>query len=282
MLLFDNNRYFTFIKPPLNAKAVFEDEKWFLVVNGATTEKDAAHLKKYAQCAQLFEDVSQKTAKLDLQGPLSREILSKLVENIEKLNYYTFDFFDCLGENVIISRTGYTGELGYEIYYPWDKVPALWKEILTNHQVKPAGLGARDVLRIEMGYSLYGHELGEEFTPLESGLSRFVDLEKDFIGREALLKQKKEKELSRKIIGFISESRRSPRAGVKIYSEKDEEIGIVTSGTFSPSRKNGIGLGFISYDYSEKGTRIFIGDDKNKFPAVISNKTFYNNGSLKK
>ena len=129
-----------------------------------------------------FEDASFKTAKLDLQGPQSRDVLKVLAPGIEKLAYYTFDQFQITGIPCLISRTGYTGELGYEIYCPWEKCKEIWKTILNNATVKPTGLGVRDVLRVEMCYSLYGHELEETISPLEAGLDKFIDGKKDFIG----------------------------------------------------------------------------------------------------
>jgi len=227
-----------------------------------------------------FTDVTFQTGKLDIQGPQSREVLKKFVKGIEKLDYFTFDHFDLLGENVLISRTGYTGELGYEIYYPWDKTKDLWQELMKESQVKPAGLGARDVLRLEVGYSLYGHELSEDISVLEAGLSRFIDFDKEFIGKEALLRQKKSG-VKRKIVGFTSETRRSPRENHKIYSQENEEIGTVSSGTFSPYLNQGVGLGFISVDSAGRGDKIFFGDQRSKNPAVISGKMFYEEGSLK-
>src|SRR5262249_40012274 len=157
---------------------------------------------------------------------------------IKKLEYYCFDEFDLLGERSIISRTGYTGELGYEIYFPWIKAKELWKEILKNGNVKPTGLGVRDVLRIEMCYPLYGHELDEAITPIEAGLKKFVDLTKDFIGRDALAK----KSGGRRTVYFTSESRRSPRSHHKLFLPDGQEIGAVTSGTFSPALNAGIGI----------------------------------------
>lgn len=257
-----------------------EEKKWFLVVNGATTEKDAEHIKKNLTKEAKFIDVSQKTGKIDLQGPLAREILSSFVADINKLNYYTFDFFDLLGENVLISRTGYTGELGYEIYYPWDKTIKVWDALLKDERIKPAGLGARDLLRLEMGYSLYGHELTEGVSPLESGLERFIDFEKDFIGKDALMKEKAGG-VKRRVAGFVSESRKSPRADQKIYSEDLKEVGVVTSGGFSPALEKGIGLGFVDSEYLKNSKRILFGDSKKKTSAVIGKKVFYTNGSLK-
>ena len=257
-----------------------DQNKWFIVVNGATTEKDAAHFRRYVTKNAKFEDISLTLGTLDLQGPHSRDVLKNFVPEVAKLDYFTFDYFNLLGENVLISRTGYTGELGYEIFFPWEKTKELWKVLLKDNRVKPAGLGARDCLRLEMGYSLYGHELNEETSPLESGLNRFVDFTKDFIGKEALLKQQAQG-IARKIIGFISENRRSPRAENKIYSQREQEIGLVTSGTFSVSLQKGIGLGFVDLEFSKLGEKIFFGDQKIKTPAVISSKMFYKNGSLK-
>lgn len=257
-----------------------KEEEWFIVVNGGTTQKDALHFKSYLSKGCSFEDISLKTGKLDLQGPLARAVLAQLNPEIKNLEYFTFDYFDLLGEKVLISRTGYTGELGYEIFFPWEKTAKLWQTLLKDQRVKPAGLGARDVLRLEMGYSLYGHELEEHISPLEAGLSRFVDFNKEFRSKDILLKQKNEG-LKRKPAGFISENRRSPRAGQKIYSADQKEIGVVTSGTFSPALSKGIGLGFVLKEYADPGNKIFIGEDK-PIEAALSERIFYRGGSLKK
>src|SRR5208283_4103307 len=188
-------------------------QEWMIVVNAANIEKDARHFRASLNARAHFEDVSFKTAKLDLQGPRSRDVLKAWVGGIEKLTYYTFDQFQLSGIPCLISRTGYTGELGYEIYCPWEKCKEIWKTILNNATVKPTGLGVRDVLRVEMCYSLYGHELDETTSPLEAGLDKFIDGKKDFIGRGALSAQ----HLKRRIGYFVSTSRKSPRAGHKIF-----------------------------------------------------------------
>ena len=256
-------------------------EKWMIVVNGATAQKDEQHFKEHMTGEGVFINNSGKIGKLDIQGPLSKKVLLSLVEDMDKLDYYTFDEFEVLGEKTIISRTGYTGELGYEMYFPWERLSELWKEIL-KRGVNPAGLGVRDVLRVEMCYNLYGHELEENISPLEAGLNRFIDWEKDFIGKEALLKQK-ESGVKRKLACFVSETRRSPRAQHKIYSsDGKKEIGTVTSGTFSPGLKRGIGLGFVDKGCVEQGETIFFGDEKNKLTAQISGRPIYKDGSLRK
>jgi len=255
-------------------------QEWMIVVNASNIEKDAKHFTEQLTSPAVFKDISFKTAKLDLQGPLSRDILKTYLPEISKLEYYTFDEFILLNEKCIISRTGYTGELGYEIYYPWEKSKELWQSILKNDKVKPTGLGVRDVLRIEMCYSLYGHELDETISPLDAGLEKFIDFEKDFIGKDVLLKQKNQGS-HRKMACFTSDSRRSPRAGHKIFNDQGHCVGEVTSGTFSPALQVGVGLGFLENMSYTVGDTISFGDDKSKATAVVSRRPFYKNGSLK-
>ena len=273
-------------------------EEWMVVVNAATTEKDANHFAKHLTKEAVFKNASSSTGKLDIQGPWSQEILSRIVPGLRKLNYYNFDYFDVLGQRAIVSRTGYTGELGFEIYFSRERLTELWHEIFKNPKVRPAGLGVRDVLRIEMGYSLYGHELEETISPLESGLGKFVDFEKDFIGREALVSQKSSG-AGRKMVYFSCDSRRSPRSHYGIYSTALKELGVVTSGTFSPSLQRGIGMGFIFSDGHKataplkessskqggsacrSGEKILVGDQKNKIEAHLTSRPFYKSGSLK-
>jgi aminomethyltransferase len=255
-------------------------QEWMIVVNASNIDKNAAHFKTHLTSKAVFKDISFQTAKLDLQGPLSRDILKTFVPEISKLEYYTFDEFTLLGERCLISRTGYTGELGYEIYYSWEKSKELWRAILKNDTVKPTGLGVRDVLRIEMCYSLYGHELEEHISPLQAGLNRFMDFEKDFIGKDALLKEKA-KGITRTIGCLLSGSRRSPRQGHKIFDENKKVIGEVSSGTFSPGLQFGIGLGFIDSASNVVDKKVSFGDEKIQSPATIIKRPFYKNGTLK-
>lgn len=257
-----------------------EEKKWFVVVNASTTEKDAHHFQAHLTSQSKFRDISSQIGKLDVQGPLARETMIQFVPDIKKLDYYHFDYFNLLGEKVLISRTGYTGELGYEIFYPWNKTKKLWQELTGQGKVAPAGLGARDILRLEMGYSLYGHELNEDISVLESGLSRFIDLNKEFIGKNALLLQQKHG-MKRKIVGLESVNRKSPRQDQKVFLESGKEIGIITSGTFSPAVNKGIGLALVDIENAVAGKNIFFGDDKSKSSAVITSKIFFKSGSLK-
>ena len=254
-----------------------EPQEWMIVVNAANIEKNAQHFRSRLNSSASFEDVSFKIAKLDLQGPQSRDVLKALAPGIEKLAYYTFGQFQINGISCLISRTGYTGELGYEIYCPWEKCKEIWKTFLAHATVKPTGLGVRDVLRVEMCYSLYGHELDETISPLEAGLNKFIDEKKDFIGARALAV----KPNTRSIGYFVSTSRKSPRAGNKIFDAEGQEIGLVTSGTFSPGLNVGVGIGFMSRLDKDVGAPVYFGDERIKSAATVTKRPFYKNGSLK-
>ncbi|MFA5059937.1 MAG: glycine cleavage system aminomethyltransferase GcvT [Candidatus Omnitrophota bacterium] len=255
-------------------------DQWMIVVNAGNIDKDEKHFLSHLKSEKSFKNISPETGKLDIQGPLAREILKDMVKGIEKLNYYSFDHFDVLGERCIVSRTGYTGELGFEIYFPRHKINILWERLLENKNIKPAGLGARDILRVEMGYSLYGQDLDDAILPLEAGLDKFVDLSKDFCGKDGLLKEK-QSGIRRKMIYFCSESRRAPRHHHKIFQEDGREIGFVTSGTFSPFLQKGIGFALIDRAIDLKGQPIFFGDEKNKIAAQLAGRPFYKKGTLK-
>jgi len=258
------------------------EDKWMLVVNAGPLTKDVSHLRKFIKTE--LENVSKNIVKLDLQGPLSRDVLKSILgtqgEKIERLKHYHFDYFSLLGEKIIISRTGYTGELGYELYIKRNKGEELWKLLLSDKRVKPAGLGSRDILRLEVCYPLYGEDITENTTPLEADLERFVYFKKEFIGKSSLLKQKKEG-VKRKLVAFRTNSRRAPRHNYKIYAD-GKEIGFVTSGTFSPILSCGIGMGYIKSDYIKSDKNILIKGEKIEIEAVITKKPFYRNTLLKK
>jgi len=255
-------------------------DEWMLVVNAATTPGDEAHLRANLRPGTKFENVSSKLGKLDLQGPLSRDVCKKIAgDGIEKLDYYTFGYFSVLGENIIISRTGYTGELGYELYMPNAKIPQLWKKLLQDERVKPAGLGARDTLRLEVGYPLYGQDISKTVTPLEAGFGSFVHMEKEFIGKSALIK-KKDDGIEKKMTYFVTPSRRAPRHNYRIYVE-GKDAGVVTSGSFSPSLGCGIGMGYIETQYNRIGRSITIKEGGIEIDATITGRPFYKKGTAK-
>lgn len=216
-------------------------EKLMIVVNAETKDRDFENMRTFVNSSAVFKDISIHTAKLDLQGPLSRDVLKEVAgSGIEHLKYYSFQKFTLMGGiNTLISRTGYTGELGYEIYIDSGRVLELWEKLLGDPRVKPAGLGARDILRLEVGYSLYGHDLGEWTDPIEAGLESYVDYSKDFTGKTALAKRK-ETGVEKRKIAFITNSRRTPRPGYDITSG-GAWIGNVTSGVFSPMLHAGSG-----------------------------------------
>jgi aminomethyltransferase len=255
------------------------ESSWMLVVNAATTLKDEEHLRKNLKAGSKLTNVSSSTAKLDLQGPLSLKVINDVMGiDAGRLQYYTFGKFTFLGQDVIISRTGYTGELGFEIYLSNNAALKLWDSLLGDARVKPAGLGCRDTLRLEMGYPLYGQDLDQAHNPLEAGMAKFIDLSKDFIGKAELTEAKKYG-LTNHLIFFASDSRRSPRHGFGIYYQ-GKEVGKVTSGSFSPSLSLGIGMGYVNTRL-EEGRDIAIREGSTEIPAKIVRKPFYKKGSVR-
>jgi len=257
-----------------------KSDEWMIVINAANEERDAAEISSRISSEAAFENRSEKTAKLDVQGPGAADAVEKIAgSGIRELKYYSFSMFEVLGGKHIISRTGYTGELGYEVYIDAEKAAGLWNTLL-SHGVKPAGLGSRDILRLEAGLPLYGDELTEKTTPLDAGFDRFVDFEKDFTGKSALLKQR-EAGTKNILIGFASEGRRTPRHENKILAG-GKEAGFVTSGVFSPHLNKGIGMGYINKESSAEGTQIEIDTGRGIIKAKIEKMPFVKETSLKK
>ncbi len=255
------------------------ENRVMIVVNAATANHDFEVINQRLLSGSLI-NITAETAKLDLQGPLARDVLGGFFDSsITKIPYFNFITTTVMGCEAIVSRTGYTGELGFEIFLPSDHVVGLWELLMTDRRVKPAGLGARDLLRLEVGYSLYGNDLDDTVTPLEAGLDSFVNFNKEFIGKEALLQQK-ESGLAREKIAFRANSRRSPRHDYSICSN-GERVGVVTSGAFSPMLESGIGIGFVKPGFSTPGTPLSICNDKVEIPANVCKLPFYTSGSLK-
>ena len=254
------------------------EDKAMIVVNAATAGNDFAVIQ--GRIREGLTNITSVTGKLDLQGPLSRDVLvAAFGEEIAAIPYFKFITCNILGYEAIISRTGYTGELGYEIFLPAEKVGELWDFLLQDERVKPAGLGARDVLRLEVGYSLYGSDIDESITPLEAGLESFVNFEKEFIGKDALLKQKKQGVVRCKV-AFEVAGRRSPRHDYEICHAATT-VGKVTSGVFSPMLSRGIGIGFVAPDLAKIGTPLTICQDRISMEATVCELPFYRNGSLR-
>ena len=250
-----------------------------IVVNAATAPNDFSVISSRLTGGD-FSDVSEVTGKLDLQGPLSRDVIAGLLgDAVKGIPYFRFERMKVLGVDAIVSRTGYTGELGYEIFLPSASVSELWERLLEDLRVKPAGLGARDVLRLEVGYSLYGSDIDESTTPLEAGLAPFVNMEKSFVGKNALLEQQKSG-LSRTRVAFRVNSRRTPRHGFGIFSG-DSRVGDVTSGVFSPMLGCGIGIGFVKPGFDTPGSIITISHERTVMEASVCGLPFYTGGSLR-
>ena len=258
----------------------YEDEKYMMVVNASNIEKDWAWCQKNNTMGAELENASDKTGLLAVQGPKAAATIQKLTDiNLSDIPYYTFVTGKVAGiDNVIISNTGYTGASGFELYFYPEYGIKMWDAIFeagAEFGIKPIGLGARDTLRLEMGFCLYGNELNEQTSPLEAGLgwiTKFVD-GNNFLSREILEKQKEEGVL-RKLFGFKLIDKGIPRTGYEIINSDDELIGEVTSGTMSPVLKVGIGLGFVSPEYTKVGTEIYIKVRNRKLKAEVTKLPF--------
>ena len=241
----------------------FDENNYLLVVNAGNKDKDyswiLAQRKEWGMSDVEIEDQSEQTGQIALQGPLSEEILANLTDvQLEELRYYQFTKGKVAGLEALISRTGYTGEDGFEIYVEADKTRELWQKVLAAGKPSgliPAGLGARDTLRFEAKMPLYGHELNAERTPIEAGLGMFVSLDKgEFNGRDIIAEQKASG-AKQKLVGFSMIERGVARAGYVL--EKDGRvIGEVTTGSFSPTLKANLGLGYVLKEEAISGSEI--------------------------
>ena len=256
------------------------EDRVMIVVNAATIANDFAVIRSRLKEGANLTDISDQTAKLDLQGPLSREVLVGLFgPEIGAIPFFKFITTSILGVDAIVSRTGYTGELGYEIFLPAHKARELWELLLKDPRVAPAGLGSRDLLRLEVGYSLYGSDLDQDTTPLAAGLSSFVNLGKEFVGKEALIKEQ-QAGAKRVKVAFRVNSRRAPRHHYEIFHD-GALVGTVTSGAFSPMLGCGIGLGYLKPEAAALGTKLVIKHERVEIEAEIVELPFYAGGSLR-
>ncbi|MFA9407886.1 MAG: glycine cleavage system aminomethyltransferase GcvT [Candidatus Dadabacteria bacterium] len=255
----------------------FSDEHFLFCVNASNSDKDYAWIKKEENNFDVVvSDKSSQYSQIAIQGPDSKTILSEaLGENLDSIKKFRFEMINWNGYDMIVARTGYTGEEGFEIFLPWDGAPALWKSLMEmgrEFQINPCGLAARDTLRIEMGYPLYGHEIDEDINPLEAGLERYIKLDgDDFIGKAALLKSL-DAGLKNKLVGFELLERGIPREGYSIF-KNGTFLGNVTSGTLSPSLEKSIGLGYLSIKANDDRIQIQIRDTFRD--AKIVNTPFY-------
>ena len=253
-----------------------------LVVNAVNTKKDYDWLKDHLVQGCRITDQSSLVGKLAFQGPLSQEVLQSLTDcNLEDIGFFRFeDKVDIAGEPVLVSRTGYTGEDGFEIYSE-GSIKRIWNAILKkgkNKGVQPVGLGARNTLRFEACLSLYGHEIDENRNPLAAGLGRFVVLKKqDFIGKEAL-QEINDSDLSEVLVGLEMKDRGIPRRCYKIF-KNDQKIGEITSGSYAPTLDKNLGLGYVQSEFQKVGTELEIKIRKRRLQAEIVTTPFYKRGN---
>lgn len=255
----------------------FNSEKYMFVVNAANCDKDFEWIKKNQRNYQVnIENRSNEYGQVALQGPNAQKVLQELTDfDLTKIKFFYFEEISLNGIKALVSRTGYTGEDGFEIYTSSENIKTIWQKLLSFSEVIPVGLGARDTLRFEAGFTLYGNEIGEDITPLEAGLSFFVKLDTDFIGKEALVKQK-ESGITRKIVGLRLLDKGICRNGYLVYGLDMKEIGYITTGYLLPGHNSSVAFALVDTNYSELGQKVLV-QIRNKFiEAEIVSKKFIN------
>ena len=255
------------------------EERYMLVVNAATLEGDAAWIRQHLSSGTAFTDLSDGTAKLDVQGPTSRAEMEKVFgKKLPELGYFKAESFKALDIEMLVSRTGYPGDWGYEIYFPASEAVRIWRALLANPNIKPIGLGARDTLRLEMGYSLYGHELSLDRTPAATSRGGFIRKEGGFIGEEAIRRDlTKPAEF---LVALEFDSKRAARSHDKVFSS-GVEIGQVTSGSVSPSLGKAVALAFVKADAAAIGNILDVEIRGKLFPAKVIELPFYKKGTAR-
>ena len=250
-------------------------DHYMLVINAANISKDLNWMHNHIAGDVKLKNRSDDISLIAVQGPMSLATLRKLTQvDLASMGYYHFVRHKLAGVDMIISRTGYTGELGFELYFPSDPQTGerLWNSILEagkEFNIGPVGLGARDTLRLEMGFCLYGHDIDQTTNPLEAGLGWITKLDKgNFIGSDSI-KAAKRQGLKRKLVGFILNDKAFPRQGYPICSNSST-IGSVTSGTFSPVLNKAVGMGYVGVDHAKVGTRIGVMIRNKEIPATVA------------
>lgn len=256
------------------------EQAFMLVVNASNIDKDWSWISENNSFDAKMSNISDRTGLLAVQGPKAVATLQKLTDiNLSEIKYYTFTKGTIAGiDNVLISATGYTGSGGFELYVANENTEALWNAVMEAGQefdIKPCGLGARDTLRLEMGFCLYGNDIDDTTSPLEAGLGWITKLKKPavFNGQDWMSAQKANG-LSRKLVGFIMEERRVPRHGYLIFDESENEVGVVTSGTQAPTLDLPIGMGYVPSAMSAEGTKIMIQVGKKMMSATVTKLPF--------
>ncbi len=248
------------------------DDAFMLVVNAGTQQADFEWISAHLTVGTQAENISDGTAKVDLQGPGSARIMQKLMaDSIADMKFYTFRHNRYGGEDVLVSRTGYTGELGFEFYGAAPLARRFWQDCMELGAV-PAGLGARDTLRLEMGMPLYGHELGPQRNAAEAGFSRAISQSKAFIGSDVVLDPAR---CSARLVGIVFDGRGAARHGDVLVDETGGEIGTVTSGSFAPSLGKAVALGYVAPACAEAGTSVAARTARQALPGTVCALPFY-------
>jgi len=255
------------------------EQEYMLVVNASNIEKDWNWITKHNDLGVIMENNSEEYSLLAIQGPKAAEAMQSLTSiDLTNMKYYTFQIGEFAGVNdVIVSATGYTGSGGFEIYFKNDVAETIWTNIFkagADFGIKPIGLAARDTLRLEMGYCLYGNDISDTTSPIEAGLGWITKFTKDFVNSEEL-KKEKERGAERKLVAFELDERGIPRHDYDIVDSEGKKIGIVTSGTQSPSLGKGIGLGYVPTIFKDVGSKIYIQVRKKQIPATVVKLPFY-------
>lgn len=258
---------------------MIDEETYLLVVNASNIEKDWNWIEKHNDLGVTLEDASEEYTLLAIQGPKAAEAMQSLTPtDLKNIKFYTFEKGEFAGaSDVIISATGYTGSGGFEIYVKNTDAEKVWDRVFEagkSFGIEPIGLGARDTLRLEMGYCLYGNDIDDTTSPLEAGLGWITKFTKPFINSEALAKQKEEG-VKRKLVAFELIDKGIPRHDYPIQNEGGNTIGRVTSGTMSPSLNKAIGLGYVPVEYKEIGSEIYIQIRNKSIKAVVVKLPFY-------
>ena len=258
---------------------MINEHEYMLVVNASNIEKDWNWISNHNDLEVHMENRSDDWSLLAIQGPKAAEAMQSLTSvNLSTIKFYTFEITDFAGlPNVVVSATGYTGSGGFEIYVKNEDVEALWNKVFeagADWGIKPIGLAARDTLRLEMGYCLYGNDIDDTTSPIEAGLGWITKFTKDFVNSKNLKKQKEEG-VTRKLVAFEITERGIPRKGYDLVDQNGNIIGNVTSGTMSPSLNKGIGLGYVSVENSKIDSEIFVQIRKKQIPAKVVKLPFY-------
>ncbi len=253
-----------------------KEQDYFIVINAANIDKDWEWMKKQAEGFDIdIQNASEYYAQLAVQGPEGGAVVEEVLKlNCKELEFYTAKTIAVNNEEIIVSRTGYTGEDGFEIYGSHDFINAQWDKLMESKRCKPCGLGCRDTLRFEVGLPLYGHELSAHISPVMAGLSMFCKLDKEeFIGREALTKQKEEG-VKQRVIGIELKDRAIPRNGYAVVVN-GEKVGEVTTGYHTISNDKSVCMALVDVAHAKLGTEVEIQIRKKTFPSVVVKKKFY-------